>query len=155
MGIALDAVTMARNVRQESGLGPRAPVKVDLVSADKGVLDVVTRHAALIQHLAVLSSVEMKTRDGYSAPKLSSVQSSGTLEVVVHLEGLIDVEKEKARLKREIEKAEKEKSGLAKRFENEDFVKKAPPEVVAEGKANIAALDEKIARFSAALTRLS
>jgi valyl-tRNA synthetase len=72
----------------------------------------------------------------------------------VHLEGLIDVEKERARLGREIDKAKKEREGLEKRFANADFIAKAPPEVVEEGRANLKALEEKVARFSAALTRL-
>ncbi|MCC7110458.1 MAG: hypothetical protein IT382_14295, partial [Deltaproteobacteria bacterium] len=91
---------------------------------------------------------------GYQAPRLSGTQSNGVLDVVVHLEGLIDVDKEKARLQREIDKASKDKAGLEKRFANEDFVKKAPPEVVAEGRATMAALDEKMTRLGAALVRL-
>jgi valyl-tRNA synthetase len=154
MQIVLDAVTMARNVRQESGLGPRAPVKVTLVSKDAAVFETVGKHAELIKHLAVLSSIEREKGAGFTPPKLSGTQSNGTLDVVVHLEGLIDVEKEKARLTREIDKAKKDRDSLEKRFANAEFVAKAPPEVVEEGRANMKALAEKIERFGAALGRL-
>ena len=155
MQVVLDAVTMARNVRQESGLGPRAPVAVDLVTQDQAVFEMLGRHAGLIARLAVLSSASRATGAGYSAPRLSGMQSNGVLDVVVHLAGLIDVDKEKARLLREIEKAQKDKAGLEKRFANEEFVKRAPPEVVEEGRVNLRALDEKVARLTAALGRLS
>jgi valyl-tRNA synthetase len=153
MAVVLDAVTMARNVRQESGLAARTPVHVTLVSTDTGVIDVVGRHQALIAHLAVIKQLEHKS--AFVAPALSGTQSNGTLDVVVHLEGLIDIEKEKARLMREIDKAKKDKDVLEKRFANADFVKRAPAEVVAEGRTQLTALDEKIARFSAARARLS
>jgi valyl-tRNA synthetase len=94
-------------------------------------------------------------RDGYTAPKLSGAHASGDVEVVVHLEGLIDPAKETERMNREILKAEKELLGLSKRFENPEFVAKAPEDVVIEGKANMAALDEKLLRLRAALVRLS
>jgi valyl-tRNA synthetase len=154
MAVVLEAVTMARNVRQESGLGPRAPVRIDVVTQDERVSEIVRKEAALIAHLAVLKDIFGAKPSGYQAPKLSATQSNGVFDVVVHLEGLIDVEKEKARLKREIEKAEKDKAGLEKRFSSADFVKKAPPEVVEEGRAQMKALGERISRLTQALTRI-
>jgi valyl-tRNA synthetase len=85
---------------------------------------------------------------------LSGANANGDVEIVVHLLGLIDPAKEKERLNREIAKADKDLGGLKKRFENADFVAKAPAEVVVEGKANMAALDERILRLRAALVRL-
>jgi valyl-tRNA synthetase len=154
MSVVLDAVTMARNLRQESGLAPRAPVRVDLVTADAATFDLVGKHAGLIGHLAALKEVARSRQGEYAPPKLCATQSNGVLDVVVHLEGLIDAEKEKARLAREIEKAKKEKAGLEGRFANADFVKRAPPEVVEEGRANMKALDEKIMRLNGALSRM-
>jgi valyl-tRNA synthetase len=153
MGIMLDAITIARNLRQESGLQPRTKVKVDLVADDK-TLPIVKANEAMFTHLAVTSETASFPQASYTHAPMTVVQSTGPLEVVVHLQGLIDVEKEKARLKREIEKAQKDKAGLEKRFSSEDFIKRAPPEVVEEGRAQMKALDEKLARLGAALGRL-
>lgn len=155
MAVVLDAVTMARNLRQESGLAPRLPVRVDIVTSDAASFDLVGKHAGLIAHLAALKEVARSRQGEYTPPKLCATQSNGVFDVVVHLEGLIDAEKEKARLAREIEKAKKEKTGLEGRFANADFVKRAPPEVVEEGRANMKALDEKITRLHGALTRMN
>ena len=46
-------------------------------------------------------------------------------------------------------------AGLKKRFENADFVAKAPADVVSEGKANMAALTEKLSVLRAAQQRLA
>ena len=81
-------------------------------------------------------------------------RSSGEVEVVVHLAGLIDPAKERERLAREIAKAEKDLSGLRKRFESPDFAARAPAEVVEQGQRDIAGLDEKLLRLRGALSRL-
>src|SRR5581483_4434453 len=130
---------------------PRSPVVVDVVSDEhlqKSDLE-------LIRHLAALKEIRAHKRVGYAPPKVAAVSSNGMIEVVVHLEGLIDVEKEKARLAREIEKSKKERDALDKRFANAEFVAKAPPEVVTEGRANLKALAERIERLTAALQRLA
>jgi valyl-tRNA synthetase len=147
--------TMVRNVRQESGLPPRKGVNVDVVCA---AADVTARLDALrpvLCRYAVIDTLTIVHRDGYVPPKLSGAHASGDVEVVVHLEGLIDPAKETERLNREIAKADKDLQGLKKRFENPEFVSKAPEDVVIEGKANMAALDEKLLRLRAALSRLS
>ena len=63
-----------------------------------------------------LGEVTIAAREGFEPPKLSAVNASSRLEVVVPLEGLIDVEAEKARLDKEIAKAAKEQKGLSGRL---------------------------------------
>ena len=63
---------------------------------------------------------------------------SGELQVLLPIEGLVDLEALAGRLEKDISKAEKEIKGLAGRLGNPNFADKAPPEVVAECKANLA-----------------
>ena len=77
---------------------------------------------------------------------------SGELQVLLPIEGLVDLEALKGRLEKDIAKAEKEIKGLAGRLGNPNFADKAPPEVVAECQAN---LDEKQAQADLARRRLS
>jgi valyl-tRNA synthetase len=155
LGLMIGAATLIRNLRQEAGLGPRKAVVVDVVAVDAATRATIASVQDVLVRFAALERVQIVDRAGYVAPKLSGSNASGDVEVVMHLEGLIDPQKEKDRLAREIAKADKDLAGLKKRFENADFVAKAPPEVVTEGKANMAALDEKILRLNAALQRLS
>jgi valyl-tRNA synthetase len=155
MGLVLTAATLARNVRQEAGLKPREPVAVDVVAADPAIRATLSGVHDVLARFAVIQTLRIVDRAGYCAPPLSGANATGDLEVVVHLEGLIDPVKEKERLDREIARAQKDLQGLQKRFENPSFVARAPPEVVSEGHANMAALGEKLLRLEAAVSRLS
>jgi valyl-tRNA synthetase len=154
MQLLTEVATLIRNVRQESGLSPRKPVVVDVVAKDAAVAATLSSVTALLARYAVTERLNIVGRDGYVPPKLAGANATGVVEVVVHLEGHIDPAKEAERLNREIAKAEKDLAGLQKRFDNPDFVRGAPAEVVAEGRANMAALDEKLLRLRGALGRL-
>lgn len=65
------------------------------------------------------------------------------VEIYLPLKGLIDVEKETARLNKELEKLEKEIKRLAGKLGNEGFLKKAPEQVVAGEKEKLAGYEEK------------
>jgi valyl-tRNA synthetase len=136
-------------------LSPRQPVVVDVVVRDAALRKVVERQQHLVAHLACVSTFATHAAEGYQAPAMSAVHSDGRVEVVVHLKGLIDEGKERARLQREIEKAEKERAGLKGRLDNADFVARAPADVVEKGRADLRALDEKVAGLQNALGRLS
>jgi valyl-tRNA synthetase len=55
---------------------------------------------------------------------------SGGSEVVVPLEGVIDVERECARLRGELDQLEKQLSSLSQRLANQGFISRAPAQVV-------------------------
>ncbi len=63
---------------------------------------------------------------------------SGELQVLLPIEGLVDLAALRGRLQKDLAKAEKEIKGLAGRLANPSFAGKAPPEVVAECRANLA-----------------
>ena len=70
---------------------------------------------------------------------------SGELQVLLPLEGLVDLDALRARLEKDIAKAEKEIKGLSGRLANPNFAGKAPPEVVAECQANLAEAEAQAA----------
>ena len=63
---------------------------------------------------------------------------SGELQVLLPIDGLVDLDALKGRLEKDLAKAEKEIAGLAGRLSNPNFAAKAPEAVVAECKANLA-----------------
>jgi len=77
---------------------------------------------------------------------------SGELEVLLPIEGLVDLEDLRSRLAKDLVKAEKEIEGLSSRLANPNFVDKAPKDVVAESKAKLV---EAQAQASLARRRLS
>jgi valyl-tRNA synthetase len=150
----LAVVTLIRNVRQESGLSPRKPVIVDVLCDDEHDRALLQRRHELIGRLAATETLTVRSRVGYAPPALAAVHANGGVEVVVHLAGLIDVSKERERLERELVKTDKDLQVMQRRFDNADFVAKAPPEVVAQGRLDIAALSSKQVSLQSALSRL-
>ncbi len=151
-----ELATATRNIRQEVGLAARTKVEA-IVFASGETLPFLQENSETFARFAVVD-VTLQAEEALSTfekPKLGGYASGTEFQVFVPFTGLIDPDKERQRLEREIQKADKDLTGLKKRFENPDFVAKAPEDVVVEGKANMAALDEKLARLRVAQERLA
>ena len=64
-------------------------------------------------------------------------------KVILPLEGLIDMDKEIARLEKELDKLQKELDRVDKKLSNENFVNKAPEKVINEEKEKQLRYQEK------------
>jgi len=73
---------------------------------------------------------------------------------VLPLEGVIDLDSERARLTKAIAAAEKERDALSGRLGNASFVERAKPEAVEKAKADHADKAAEATRLQAALGRL-
>ncbi|WP_395001523.1 valine--tRNA ligase [Sphingomonas sp.] len=74
--------------------------------------------------------------------------------LVVPLEGVIDLDAERARLEKAIAVAAKDRDGLASRLANPAFAERAKPEAVDKARADHDARAAEVERLSAALARL-
>ena len=121
-------ITGIRNIRAELNIGPSKELNVlvrNLSSDDQRRL---TDNTAFLQSLAKLTNITVLA-DGEEAP-MSVTQLVGEMEVLVPMAGLIDKEKEVARLSKEVEKLNKEVSRFEGKLSNEKFISNAKPEVV-------------------------
>ena len=75
-------------------------------------------------------------------------------ELFLPTEGLIDVEAEKARLKKELEKIESEISKVEQKLANPNFTQKVPANVLEEHKQRLADWQGKLAHVKSALAAL-
>jgi len=80
--------------------------------------------------------------------------SAGTSELVMPLQGTIDVDAEAARLLKSATAAEKERDSLAQRLANPNFTERAKPEAVEKARADYEAKAAEAERLRAALERL-
>ena len=64
------------------------------------------------------------------------------------LKGLVDFEKEKKRLKKQIASVEKDMAGSSKKLSNRQFMEKAPPDIVESVKNKVETLDEKMDKLN-------
>jgi valyl-tRNA synthetase len=136
-----EAVSALRQIRAEYAVPPGKPIEAVAVSGNgAGVAGVFGEEAGVVERLS-RASLTVAT----SAPAGASAHAvlSGGMSLVVPLAGLVDVERECARLQGELAGLEKQLTALQGRLSNEKFVAKAPPEVV-EGERK--KLDEWSAR---------
>jgi valyl-tRNA synthetase len=75
--------------------------------------------------------------------------------VLLSLAGHVDVEREQARLQKEIDRGTADAGKIEKKLANADFVAKAAPEVVEEQREKLAELKAVLAKLAAALERLN
>jgi valyl-tRNA synthetase len=150
----IGAIRVVRNLRAVAGLKPSQSVPVRFVTGRGELAAVLTQGMADITALTRAESVAvMASAEADAAPVAKALAGvSGELQVLLPIEGLVDLDALKGRLEKDIAKAEKEIKGLAGRLGNPNFADKAPPEVVAECQANLA---EKQAQADLARKRLA
>ena len=136
-------ISAARTVRSEHEVKPRDEVPLTLRSDDAARRAVLTREALTIRTLVKTVGEPVIEQRGKARPKGSVMSIAAETEVLVGLKGLVEADKEGARVDREIKKVEKDIGVLEKKLSQPTFSDKAPPEVVAEARALLEELKRK------------
>jgi valyl-tRNA synthetase len=150
MGILSQVITAARTIRSEHEVHPGAAVPLWLRSNNEAVRQLLQREQAAIKTLVKTEGDPAIEAPGGARPQGAVLSVAGDVEVLVGLRGLVDPAHEKQRIDRELKKLNKDIEGLEKRLNTPSFVDKAPPEVVTQAKADVAALREKKQRLEEA-----
>ena len=131
---------MVRNLRAVAGLKPSQSAPVSFVTGRAELAALLQEASPDITALTRAESVVvLSPEQAEAAPAAKALAGvSGELQVLLPIEGLVDLNALRGRLEKDIAKADKEIKGLAGRLANPNFAGKAPPEVVAECKANLA-----------------
>ncbi len=143
----IEAIRVVRNLRAVAGLKPSQGAPVLFITGREQLAAVLREGSDDITTLTRAESVTVLDPAAAAArPAARALAAvSGELQVLLPLEGLVDLDALRARLEKDIAKATKEISGLAGRLANPNFAGKAPPEVVAECKANLAEAEAQAA----------
>ncbi len=107
----------------------------------------------LIERLARIEEVII-TED-QTQPAETARIISGDTSVFIHLTGLIDLDKERARLTQELESAKKYKVGIEKRLGDTNFVSRAPARILEQNQVSLAETGKKIEELSKYLSGLA
>ena len=126
----MNAIRSIRNIRAEMEVPPSRKAKVVLVvnRQDRSLFE---GSRIYFERLAWASAVEVReNKEGIPSNAVSAV--TGRVQIFMPLEDLVDIDKEMERLLREKRNLEKELERAENKLSNENFVKKAPPAVVAQ-----------------------
>ncbi len=130
-----EAIRVVRNLRAVAGLKPSQVAPVCFITTRPDLAKSLSGARVDIAALTRAESVEVMA-DAPPGRALAGV--SGELQVLLPIDGLVDLDALKGRLSKDLAKAEKEIAGLQKRLDNPNFADKAPAQVVAECRANLA-----------------
>ncbi|HWM30254.1 MAG TPA: valine--tRNA ligase [Methyloceanibacter sp.] len=153
IGWLIRLISEVRSVRAEMNVPAGAKVPLVIAFASEETKARVARHEQTIKGLARLDTLE------FGRPQAGAVQivlDEATL--ALPLAGIIDIDAESKRLKREIDKVGSEIAQLDAKLANEKFVSRAPEHVVeeqrerkSEAEATAAKLEQALKRLEAAL----
>ncbi len=143
MTVMMDVIKAIRNMRAEVSAAPghKAPA---IVLTGKELKPVFTQHMHYVQQLGTVDTLTIGDLDA-AAPENALTTVVTGAKVYLPLKGLIDVEKEMARLQKELTGAEQEAKRCSGKLSNANFLQKAPEAVVNKEKEKQAELTAKIA----------
>jgi valyl-tRNA synthetase len=145
-------VVAVRNLRAESKIPPGRAVPV-VVRGGAAQLDLLDKLRAQLLPLARIETLTL-SRAGRRPQVAASAVVEGA-EVFLPLEGLIDLDEERARLAREAQKLLTDLEGVKKKLRNQDFLRKAKPEIVQRENERLGQLEETLEKLQRAQQSLS
>lgn len=149
----LKAVIVAmRTIRSESNIPPGESLDMLVGNTTLSDIDRLSRHKQSLEKLAKINIITVLSARDEQPPALSAL--AGTLEIMVPLAGVVDIDKELGRLDKELERLATEKVRLAGKLSNENFVARAPADVVAKERAKLADLETAASSVEAQKTKI-
>jgi valyl-tRNA synthetase len=147
----IDLVKGVRSVRSEMNVPAAAKIALVLTAASAETEARLSRNRGVIETLARLN--EAKT--GSAIPAGSAQFVIGEAVAALPLGDVIDFAKERARLEKELKKAEDEIVRFDAKLSNEKFVSRAPEEVLTEQRERRAEAASLAVRLKEAVARLA
>jgi valyl-tRNA synthetase len=145
-------VTAIRRFRKAHGIQDSTPLTVQ-VHPRPPQHDVFASLRREIERLAGISSMEVVDTPPTDRSGRAQVVADGA-QVLIPLVGILDVEKERARLSNRIQVIEGQATRSSDKLANESFLKNAPSEVVEKERAKLIELQEEAAALGAQLEEL-
>ncbi len=129
----ISIIRVLRNIRAEFNVSPGAQIKTVLVVNDDNYRKIISANQVYIKQMARVKEIEIvKKLDRKPAQAVSALTSQA--EIYVPLEGVIDIDKEMARLKKDLKGAIDELARAEGKLNNQNFISRAPQEVIEKEK---------------------
>ncbi len=123
-----DMISSIRNIRAEFNVNPNEDITLLINAKDEPTAASIQQNEWIFRKLQSIDTFQIHTRIEKPKTSVSSIVEGN--EIFVPLEGLIDLEKESARIQKEINRLEGFLQSVNGKLKNEKFVENAPEEVV-------------------------
>jgi valyl-tRNA synthetase len=135
IGFLQDAVSGIRDLRSRFQIAPAEKLKAVIVCKEQGTLETLRafeREVKVLGRLAELQCVREFRKKGAMA-----ANSFAAFDVFISLEGILDPEEEKKRLRKKMRETEQWIAEIRKKVENPSFAEKAPKEILEKEKEKL------------------
>ncbi len=139
-----EVVTAIRNIRGEMNISPAKPINVFLKSSS-----ITSSQERYIKTLVRID--QLMVDENLDKPKACASAVVKGCDIFIPLEGLIDISVEHARIEKEIARLLSSFEGVRKKLENENFVAKAPAEVIEREKIKLADWEKTLVKLQSIL----
>jgi valyl-tRNA synthetase len=127
MAVLQDLIVSVRNLRAELKVDTKTRVPIEVYPADQATRKLISDSAGAVERLATVESLRFVES---SLAKVAGARHTSRFDVHVIYEKKIDVGAERERLRKELDRIEKEIAGGERQLSNEQFLAKAPANVV-------------------------
>lgn len=149
----IKVITAIRNIRSEMNVPLSSRPSVDLLCQDEKERKNLIKYSDTLSTLAALQSVSIHT--AFVRPKSAATAVVDKVEIFLSLEGVMDLQEEKRRLQKEIEKVLKDMNFISNKLSNEKFISRAPTDIVEKERDKEKKLKEKEIKLREHVERLN
>ncbi|NRG43256.1 valine--tRNA ligase [Bacillus sp. CRN 9] len=152
MKLLVEIIRSVRNIRAEVSTPMSKKINMMIKAKDAETAAVLTKNEGYIDRFCNPEELTINTE--LTAPDKAMTAVVTGAEIILPLEGLINIEEEIARLQKEWDKLNKEVERVQKKLSNDGFIKKAPEKVIEEERAKEKDYAEKRAAVEARMNEL-
>ena len=145
-------VSSVRQIRSEMTISPKQSIKIIVDDASNSDTKRLKLFESFISNMGSVESIIHK--EGPDDLPKSAIALLKGMKIYIPLEGLVDIEEEKARLQKKLSNLNQDLKSVKNRLSNDAFVEKAPKEVVDELKEKFKALSSDQTRIEEQLKLL-
>ena len=145
-------ISAVRTIRSEANIAPGETLEVLLGNATPNDEANLERHRQSLEKLAKVASARVLKASEEQPPALTAL--AGTLEVMVPMAGVVDIDKELSRLDKELDRLLADQARTSAKLANKNFVDRAPEAVVTKEKQKLEELETGIASIAAQKSRI-
>lgn len=142
-----------RNIRGEMNISPHKTLPIFIANANAQSKQLVEANANLLKALAKLTDITFLNPG--DQPPAAATALAGEMQILIPMAGLIDKDAELSRLNKELDKLNKELKKAGDKLANENYLQKAPAEVVAKDRQNLVDLQAAANKLHDSISKIA
>jgi len=151
MDILKGLITSIRSIRSRMNVSPGKQSDL-FIRCNAEQTQFLNLHIDLIRSLARVEN--MSTGKNIEKPRQSATAVSVGMEIYIPLEGLVDLDEEKKRMTKRMEEIDRLLKGINSKLSNENFLQRAPENVIEKERSNLNKLNEELEKITSNLEML-